>query len=168
MPITFKREFIINQLSLALSNTGEPLDDRVQLEIDNRKRQRDETAKARVDLVESLSKVKYDADFDDVRRAVGAIYDQQGRVLTYLAEALPTDEKIKQQVVNQYGNQQGDRAKLGYKRALDTLKASNAENVSFTDLKQLQILGIESYAIKAIEAPASDTDEEGVTAHTEE
>ena len=166
MAITFKREFIISQLGRALSSKKEAVDEIVENEIETQIRYRDQAVQVRADYIDGLSKVKFAGKPDDVRRAVGAVNQQYGNAISRLTDTLATDEQIRTNAVRNYGgSQRADGRKLAYTSAVEVLKASNAENLTFADLKSLGITGIESYGATAI---TSGPDADGITPHTEE
>ena len=168
MAITFKREFIISQLGRALRSKEEAVDERVENEIETRIHYRDQAVQMRADYINGLSKVNFAGKPDDVRRAVGAVNQQYGNAISRLTDTLATDKQIRDTAVATYRSRRADTTKPQYVRAVEILKASNTENLSFADLKSLGIVGIESYGATAITSSPEGADKDGITPHTEE
>ena len=165
MAITFKREFIISQLGHALSSKNEVASEEVEREIESQTRYRDQTNEQRVSYINALSKVNFNGKAGDVRRAVSAVHQQWGRAASNLMAELATDEEIRATAIRSCGSRQTDFQKPRYATAVEVLKASNSENLTFADLKNLGITGIERYEAIAITA---GPDADGITPHTEE
>ena len=168
MAITFKREFIITQLGRALSSKKEAVDERVENEIETRIRYRDQAVQVRANYINGLSKIDFTGKPDDVRRAVGAVNQQHGNAISRLMDTLATDEQIRDTAVATYRSRRADTTRPQYVRAVEILKASNTENLTFADLKNLGITGIESYGATAITSGPEGADKDGITPHTEE